>query len=141
MDMSFSNITVGGHTDPRRTIVDIVFPEGFAFPFPVVQMKTVRLSEEAITGGLVVGNHYHPVASRRQELFVAVGPKEQPLFKFRYREEVGGEVKERVLSAGDTCLVVPPCTHSFIGLVHGAELWVLSNKSYDDADTVSDKLF
>ncbi|MFH0806304.1 MAG: hypothetical protein V1885_01090 [Candidatus Brennerbacteria bacterium] len=139
--MSFSNISVGGHTDPRRSIVDIIFPEGFVFPFPVVQVKTVRLSEEAITGGLVVENHYHSVASRRQELFVAVGPKGTPLFKFRYREEVGGEVKRCALSAGDTCLVIPPCTHSFIGLIRGAELWVFSNKSYDDADTVSDKLF
>lgn len=138
MGIVFSKVEVFQHTDPRRIIDDTTFPE--AISFPVRQIKTITFSDDAIRDGRAVGNHLHTKESGRWELFVALGDTDESLFRFRFRKP-GGKVQERIMQAGDTCVIPPEHSHSFVPLRTGATILGISNQPYDSAHDVPDKLF
>lgn len=78
MPVVFCQVTFGTHTDSRTTISDIILPDEVSFS--IVQIRAVVLTEEAIKSKYVIGNHYHPKASGREEFFVATGPEDKELF-------------------------------------------------------------
>ncbi len=131
---------VGHHHDHRRAIDDFVVPMDVEIPFTVRQVKDVAMTDEAVQGRLVVGNHFHTPESNRRELFVATGPEKTALFRARFRE-AGGEIQEFTLYRGDSCIVLPTVSHAFIPLCSGVVLRGLSNLPYDAAHDVPDKLF
>lgn len=140
MGIEFFKTEVFEVADNRRVIDDITLPEELELPFKIGQLKTVELSDEAIIQGLAVGNHYHTEESGRWELYVVVGPEGVPLFKVRFRE-LGQEIQEREMMAGDACIIPPTYSHAFIGLEPGVKLWGISNLRYNPNHDVSDKLF
>ncbi len=139
MPITFCRVTCGGNVDNRRAISDIVMPDGV--PFPIIQIKTVTLTKEAVELRLAVGNHYHTKESGREEFFVVVGPKDVPLVTIRYRDEPKGEMKDRYMFLGEACYIPPECSHAFVAMNPGVVLWGFSNLPYDSLHDVPDKLF
>jgi len=138
----FFQVEIGGHDDNRRTITDIVFPDGFQWPFRIQQIKVLDFKSEAATQRLPVGNHYHKIASGRRELFVAVGPADTDLFILhrRYRTRKGSIETDQTMRVGDACYIPPNVTHTFVPLNPNAKLWGFSNTKYDAKHDVLDKL-
>lgn len=122
------------HEDMRRIITDCVLLEDI--PFVVRQIKILDFKMR----GAVVGNHYHTLASGRQEFFIAVGPPNVTLFTYRWRMDQS-EVWEREMKSGDACHIMPQCSHAFRVLYSHAKLWGLANQAYDAAHDVPDNLY
>ncbi len=141
-DYLFFKVEASGHDDNRRTITDIVFPDGFEWPFRVKQFKEMDFKAEAVAQKLPVGNHYHTMASGRRELFVAVGPADTDLFILhrRYRARKGVIETDQTMRAGDACYIPTGVTHTFIPLHPEAKLWGFSNMAYDAKHDIEDNL-
>jgi hypothetical protein len=135
------------HRDPRRVIMDAEFSEGFSLPYAIKQVKTIVFTAEAAEKGMVIGNHYHPEQSGRQEFFILIGELSveekkipQPAAIFRCRAK-GGAIKQTILNVGDCCVVPVDWSHSFKPLRVGVSLIGITNKGYSDDDSVKDVLF
>jgi dTDP-4-dehydrorhamnose 3,5-epimerase-like enzyme len=134
MSVELMKVEVGGHSDQRRTIADIILPP---LPFSVVQVKVIDFTVQSVMERLAVGNHYHTKKSERAEFFVATGPVGKSLFMFAHLEN-GGDGNRQIVQMqhGDACLVLPESVHAFVPLVADAVLWGFSNKPYDPSHDV-----
>lgn len=137
-EITFYTVERGGHLDLRRRIQDMILPD---VPFPIHQVKVLYLTAEAVRLALAVGNHFHIPESGRWELFVVVSEEAGDVMRFRYRNSRGGAIEERVLATGEACLIPPGCSHAFVPLVPGVELWGFAPMAYNADHDVADKLF
>lgn len=128
------------NSDSRRSLSEIVFLDQFPLMFPVGQVKVITFTDDAVRYRQTVGNHYHTIESGRHEVFVAVGPANVELIRFRYRDGTAGPVKEVMMKNGDACLIPPGHSHAFTPLAPEVALWGLSNIPYDSAHDVKDVL-
>lgn len=133
-EVYFFKSEISEHKDERRNIFDVVLPK--EMDFPIVQIKRIEFPRKDI----IIGNHKHTKESGRIEVYIAVGPEKQELFKFFYRDE-NNEIKEKILFNGEACVIPPERTHTFIVLAKNSELWGLSNlRVYDPKGDVKDIL-
>jgi quercetin dioxygenase-like cupin family protein len=139
----FRALEVGGHSDYRREITDVVIPWHDPFQQAVhdsriLQTKIVTMSQGAVDQKMVVGNHYH--VNDRHELFVVRGPEDRAVFTFTYALPNSDVVGELEMRNGDACYIPPGITHAFTALASGATLVGFSNLAYDSDDDVVDKI-
>jgi quercetin dioxygenase-like cupin family protein len=137
----------GNHIDIRRIIDETVLETGFLPSFPIKQVKVITFPKEAVEQKAVIGNHYHPQESGRQEFYVIIGkPSEEeeknslPAFVFKFRKAGDQEFQEVVLNVGDACFIPPGYSHAFQPLRNQLCLIGVSNKSFSQEDDVPDKL-
>lgn len=150
-EVAFYPGCAGFHKDARRTIMDVVLDGAIQVPFSVRQVKTIQFTEEALARKLIVGNHYHPVSSDRHELFFFIGqvPEEEEanpppaaIFRFRKAEaEPESSPTQNIIKVGEACLVPAGIAHAFVPLRSGITMIGLSNKAFDQADDIPDRLF
>jgi len=123
-------------SDSRRTITDYTFPRGINTDLG--QVKVIRCRRTGDNDAL--GNHYHTVKSGRWEYFmVGAGEYVDIIFTLKYRTGEG-EITEVELMKGDTVIIPPGWSHTFIPRQEGATLLGVSNLPYDPDDDVEDKL-
>lgn len=113
--------------DERRDIYEMVFEDGATERIEIVQIKILELKAKAVESGMAVGNHSHTPESGRDEMFVAIGPKDRDQGLFKFAEEPGNYT---VLVAYDGVFIPCGTTHAFVPICEGAILIGISNRPH-----------